>query len=723
VTRQAERSRGHKALKNGYLTLINYYLQESGYSVKLFSQNPKTMSIMKNVIIMAIILMMAACGGQKEKQPVLSGFIPQNIQQQAIDDLVEKHGIGQATHIQKGVAQAAALWREEDGTADEFKAFCLEQYVGGEAEREKLFNALSRNFEALWGHNNQINIELNKPLHLDVGELQPVDLIFAGFAPGAHFYDDFFKNKIAFITILNFPFYNLEEKAANASGWSRLDWAFTRLGDIFISRVPASVSQEISRISTESDNYISEYNIRMGKLVDNEGNTLFPEGMSLITHWGLRDELKSNYGAENGNPKQEMIYQVMLRIINQDIPKQVINNADYTWNPFENKVFSNGETVNTQPEPNTRYQLLLDNFSAHRKADIYHPNYPTYIERAFDQGLELSMEEVEALFVELVGSPVLKNVGALISRRLGRDLRPYDIWYDGFKARSSISEEFLDEKTRRLYPDAATFEEDMPNLLMKLGYNRDRANYIASKIVVEASRGAGHAWPARMRSQMSRLRTRIPASGMDYKGYNIAIHEFGHNVEQTISLYDVDHYTMSGVPNTAFTEALAFIYQTRDLELLGIQTNEPNVEYLNTLDKLWGSYEIMGVSLVDMAVWRWMYDNPNATAEQLKDETIRIAREVWNNYFAPVFGENDSPILAIYSHMIAYPLYLSAYPLGRLIEFQIEQYINGKNLATETDQMFKAGRLIPQEWMRNAVGQPISAQPMLEAAAEAVEML
>jgi hypothetical protein len=32
--------------------------------------------------------------------------------------------------------------------------------------------------------------------------------------------------------------------------------------------------------------------------------------------------------------------------------------------------------------------------------------------------------------------------------------------------------------------------------------------------------------------------------------------------------------------------------------------------------------------------------------------------------------------------MIAYPLYLSAYPLGRLIEFQIEQYIKGKNLAS-----------------------------------------
>ena len=68
-----------------------------------------------------------------------------------------------------------------------------------------------------------------------------------------------------------------------------------------------------------------------------------------------------------------------------------------------------------------------------------------------------------------------------------------------------------------------------------------------------------------MKGQRSRLRTRIPSQGMDYKGYNIAIHEFGHNVEQTISLYDVDYYMLNGVPNTAFTEALAFVFQKETL--------------------------------------------------------------------------------------------------------------------------------------------------------------
>jgi len=671
---------------------------------------------------MAIIASFAACNPPENKGVADEQvFISEPVISETLDALEEKYGEAQLGRMIKGVEQTAALWNSNDGTAEDFKTFCTEQFVNDAEARDNLFDALSRNFEALWGHNNQISVELNKALHLDWGPLQPVDIIFAGYSPMAHFYDDFFSNKIAFIAILNFPFYSLEEKNDMADSWTRKEWAYARMGDIFISRVPASLSKEISVVSTESDTYVSEYNIRMGQLLDNDGNTLFPEGMSLITHWGLRDEIKSNYGKEDGLPKQEMIYQVMQRIISQDIPANVINNSELQWNPYSNEVFNNGQKQDFEREADIRYEQLLNNFNAHKASDPYHPNYPTYIQRAFDQGLELSQEEVETLFKEMVSSPLLKEVGALISQRLGRELRPYDIWYDGFKARSSISGDFLDNKTRSLYPDAAALEKDLPNLLMKLGYTPDRSAYIASKVTVEGSRGAGHAWGAQMRSQQSRLRTRIVDGGLDYKGYNIAVHEFGHNVEQTITLYDVDYYTMSGVPNTAFTEAMAFIYQARDLKLLGIENNDPQAEYLKVLDTYWGTCEIMGVSLVDMEVWKWLYNNPEATPAQLKEETIRIAIEVWNEYFAPVFGIEDQPILAIYSHMISYPLYLSAYPIGHLIEFQIEQNIKGKNLANETDRMFTAGKLTPQEWMQNAVGEPLSNQPMLNAVEEALK--
>ncbi|MDZ7776587.1 MAG: hypothetical protein U5L09_13745 [Bacteroidales bacterium] len=133
-------------------------------------------------------------------------------------------------------------------------------------------------------------------------------------------------------------------------------------------------------------------------------------------------------------------------------------------------------------------------------------------------------------------------------------------------------------------------------MLITLGFSEDKAHDIASKIAHR--RGAGHAWAPKC-VLMCRYRTRIGDDGADYKGYNIAVHEFGHNVEQTISLYDVDHYMLNGVPNTAFTEALAFIFQKRDLELLGMEETNPDKEHLRALDNLWSSYEIMGVSLVD----------------------------------------------------------------------------------------------------------------------------
>jgi oligoendopeptidase F len=218
-----------------------------------------------------------------------------------------------------------------------------------------------------------------------------------------------------------------------------------------------------------------------------------------------------------------------------------------------------------------------------------------------------------------------------------------------------------------------------------------------------------------MKGQNAHLRTRIPDGGMDYKGYNIAVHEFGHNVEQTLSLYDVDYYMMSGVPNTAFTEALAFVFQKRDLDLLGIKNTDPEKELMDVYDKAWQLYEIAGVSLLDISVWKWLYANPNANSKELKEAVVRLAKEIWNQYYAPVFGIKDEPILAVYSHMISYPLYLSAYSFGQIIEYQLEQYLNGKDFAKEVDRIFRLGRLTPNQWMIQATGKPLSVEPLLEA--------
>ena len=131
----------------------------------------------------------------------------------------------------------------------------------------------------------------------------------------------------------------------------------------------------------------------------------------------------------------------------------------------------------------------------------------------------------------------------------------------------------------------------------------------------------------------------------------------------------------------------------------------------------------MGVSLVDINLWKWLYSNPNADAAQVKAATISIAKDIWNKYYADLFGTKDETILAIYSHMVDSPLYLSAYPIGHLIDFQLEKQLAGKSFSGEVHRIYEQGKLIPQVWMKGATGEPLSNKPILEASAKAIEML
>lgn len=641
--------------------------------------------------------------------------------EEAINKIKEKHPDAGQTLVERGVNHTGSLWRQPDGTPDEFVAFCVENYLSDPSAKEAAFLRISDYIETLSGNFNNIALGLRKNVDLQTGELQAVDHLFSAYSAGAHMINDFYANKIAFLTALNFPFYSTEEKNTLGSDWSDLEWGYARMGDLFSSRVPSELNQQAGSASAEADAYIAEYNIYMGKVLDEKGNSLFPSDMVLLSHWNLRDEIKANYANnDKGYNKQALIYQIMQRIIDQTIPEKVINSDKYTWDPVTNHVYNGTTQSKATPEPNTRYQQILNNFKALKAADAYHPVLNTAIKRSFSGNMQIPQEEVEAIFHEFLSAPQLKQTGMLIRNRLGRDLQPWDIWYDGFKARSSIPEEKLNAITRTRYPNAQAFEDDLINMLTKLGFEAEKANFLASRIAVDPARGSGHAWGASMKNEKARLRTRIPENGMDYKGFNIAVHEFGHNVEQTISLHEVPYYMMNGVPNTAFTEALAFTFQDRDLFLLGMNHNDPNASYLKTLDILWSVYEIMGVSMVDMQIWKWMYNNPDCTASELKEATLDISKKVWNEYFAPVFGIKDQTVLAVYSHMINSPMYLPNYAFGHLIHFQLEEHFKNNDFAPEVERIFSLGQLTPDEWMKKATGSSLSSQPLLDAATEAL---
>ncbi|MEI7421752.1 MAG: hypothetical protein WCK18_06645 [Prolixibacteraceae bacterium] len=677
---------------------------------------------MKYLILFSVLLVASCATSVKnEPQKMNNNRISEKSIKDAVDSLVIKYGNTLSPTIEKGVKHAASLWTSVDGTDAEFNHFCTTGFVGDPNKRTLLLTKLSDYFESISGHFNKITLDLKQNVDLNNGELLEIDKIFSGYSVGAHLNEDLYQNKTAFVVALNFPYYSLNEKEALGKSWSREQWAAARMGDQFISRVPAEVKQAVAKAEAGADLYISEYNIQMGSLRTEEGEQIFPDKMSLLSHWNLRDEIKADYAdKDKGMVKQKMIYNIMQHIINQDIPGKVINNPAYLWKPFSNQVLQNDKVIACAAEPNARYQQILNNFHAQQAVDPNEPEMNTFIQRKFSGEMEIPQEEVEALFDNYLKSPQLVRVGKIISERLGRKLEAFDIWYDGFKARSEFPQEKLNGLTTSRYPDPKAFEKDMPVILGKLGWTKERAAYLSDKIVVDPARGSGHAWGAGMKGEKSHLRTRIAPTGMDYKGYNIAVHEFGHNVEQTISMYDVDDFMMNGVPNTAFTEALAFIFQSRDLNLLGLSGQSKNQKNLNMLDTSWTLMEIMGVGLVDMRTWKWMYSHPNANAEELKKAVIEIATNVWNTYFAAVFGMKDQPILAIYSHMISNPLYLAAYSYGQIIEFQIEDHLVGKRFPDEIDRIYKQGRLIPQIWMQGAVGSKISVDPIIKQLDEAL---
>ena len=669
------------------------------------------------LMLAAATMIMSGCNGNNNQSAQTMSNISEETVGRTVQAIVEKCPQADRALVQKGVAQAAALWRAEDGTEAEFEQFAAGSYAATPEDRKVLFDKLSAAFETLYGTSNQVAVRLQAPLQLAGPEPTEIDYILGAFSPYSHLSDDLFANRTAFVTILNFPFYTLEEKNTLGKEWSRLEWAYARMGDAFTTRVPASVNARYSKVSSAAENYIASYNIMMGHLLTDDGRRLFPEDMVLLSHWNLRDELKSNYAdIPDANEKQEMIFQVMLRIVDQTIPKDVVNNPAYDWAPYSNKTWKDGKEVQLQPETDVRYSHILNTFHVEEQIDLYSPELPTGIARNFEEGMEVSAKDIEELFIRLISSDEVKEVAALIKERLGRGLRPYDIWYDGFKSRSAMPEDELTKMTRRKYPDAQAFAKDMPRMLRYLGFPAHDARYIAERIVVEPARGSGHAWGAQGRWEPARLRTRIGDKGMDYKGYNIAVHEFGHNVEQTLDLYDIDYYMLNGVPNTAYTEALAFIFQKRDLQLLGF---DYEMDDNTTLDIFWGAYEIMGVALVDMYTWQWLYSHPEATASELRDAVNSIAKDVWNKYYAPVLGTPDCPLLAVYSHMVNSPMYLPNYPFGHIIEYQLESHLaqcrTKSEFASEIRRIYTLGRLTPQIWMQQAVGSEVSVDPLLEA--------
>ncbi|MBF0298147.1 MAG: hypothetical protein HQK51_05470 [Oligoflexia bacterium] len=659
--------------------------------------------------------------------------ITSNQQKQLISEMKKK--FKDSSRFKIGIKQLLALWDKQDGDFNTLKEFCLTYFLDDKKDLLVLQNKLEEVFEKLAGHFIEVHSSFSKWKDLEIGPFTPFDQLLSNYNPFKHSSDDFYEIKLPFVILLNFKQYSFKYITENYKNFDREKWLEIKLTEGYQGRIPAEISHKQFLAYNEADTYINQLNIYMNKLIDNEGTHLYTEEKRLISHWGLRDEIKSLYAdyadtnlaagigpdptkRETSIKKQELIFKVMENIIKGTTPIQVINSQDHTWNPYETP---SKKSSKYKLEGERRYQYWLNIFKTTAEVDKYYLNEKTHIDRRFNLNRKIPEKKIEKIFLSLLSSPALAKTAELMKKKLARPLRPYDVWYTGFKR--SIKQEDLNKLVQEQFADLNIFNEKIPLILQKIGFTEEKAKYLASFIRAEPSRSAGHARGAGMRGEKALLRVRSDAGKLNYESFNTSMHELGHTVEQTISMNLIDNTLLEGVPNTAFTEAIAFLFQGMDQFVLGAKNSNDNNndndhnyherEAYLIIDSYFNTCEIASMALVDMYSWRYLYKTKNVTAKNLKDFVIKTANELWKKYWAPYFGESDSAILAIYSHMIDAGLYLPDYPIGHIINYQIKKYFKHNDLATNLERICKLGSIYPDPWMEAAIGQTISADELI----------
>ncbi|WP_162418518.1 carboxypeptidase M32 [Cyclobacterium roseum] len=646
----------------------------------------------------------------------------QNDVNQVTEKLLTKYGEENSERIVRGVRHLSNLWFEENGNGVEFQEFCLKQFIPSGPELDNALNIAEQQFSAINGYRRELSLALDYPLVTMTRPITELDRLFSD----SKITIDFFKSKLALAIALNFPYYTNEEKEALGAGWSRKKWAMVRLGDKFDFRSDPDKEPDPMPIPDELRDYTTRYILSMDHVVSPDLEVLFPEGTRLNSHNGLRDEIKGLYFRDNPLEKQRVISTIVMHIIYQTIPECMVGETAYYWEPIANKVYlKEGEKLvetDFKAEPDNRYKVLHHNMLSKMQQDSIHPEGSTYLTRTFKNS-QLSEEKIVSLLETVLSATEKKAVASVIEKKIGRKLEPFDIWYTGFSDNTNYKMDELDQLIKEKYPTPMAFQQDIPNILKRIGFPDFEAEFFGNHVVVDPIPSGGHANAPQMKGAKAHLRIRFEKDGLDYKNYRVGMHEIGHTIQQNVGTYMSDYYLLKGIPSSPYTEAMADLIAYRNLIALGI-----NEEYSarekqdNALAAFWFVCEMGSEALHEIRVWHWLYDHPDATVEELKAATITIAKDIWNQYFAEIFGVRDVPILAIYNHFISGALYLHSYPIGNIVVMQLEEQFEGKDFATEMIRTCKIGKLTPDLWMIEATGEPLSAKPLLSAMRNALEV-
>jgi hypothetical protein len=641
----------------------------------------------------------------------------------AQNELITKFGEQNRDRIVRGTAQLSKNWRKADGNQEEFMKFCNENFLAG-AELASNFKKIEQNLSMQNGFLYKIRYQFTESGTFTDGKELKVDGFFRKSIPSV----DLWQEKLAQFINLNFPSYTLVDKRLHAKSWDREKWAMVQLGNAYSERQNPDFKAEAIEEVRDFNKYIGKYFFRMHHITSKDGSYPFTTPLTLHSHFGLRDNLKEDYTRPGGLARQEIAGKLIEHITGGTVPVEFIQDTSTRWNPWTNQLYrivgGKQVAIESTKEGTTRYAGLLAKFRNRSSEDKRYGAGSTVIQRTFENS-NLTVEEVENLIRTFLSDPVIATTGKLISKRLGRPLQPFDIWYSGFQSQSAYPANMLDSITRARYPNPAALQKDLPAILRRMGFAEAEADYIGTHAIVRPVGAGGYSEQPPMRGDTALMTTVFNPEGLDYKGYRISMHELGHVVCGVYSTSEVDHMLLADVPTGGITEGFAEMLAYKNIEGLGLKsgTVEQQKDFL-ALASMWYMLDLGGQALTDIETWKWMYAHPDATPAQLQAAVMEISAGIWNQYYAGVFGGiRDQHILAIYNHFITGSLYLYNYFLGNIIMFQLYDKFMPDNLAAGLKKACSEGNTLPELWMQKAVNQGISLDPLLKVARVAVGKL
>jgi len=635
--------------------------------------------------------------------PLSVSTAPQTAINAATAALVKSHGAKLEKDITRGVTFSARVWDWKDADEGAFVDFCQKHYHAPGKARSRLLRRLDEIAHAISGSLNMIAKLTRRGMDIADLELTPSEELFGAFSPGTHLEVDLRTFNIAALAQLNFGTDDLTSPA------TREGWAARRLSNVGRTAIPANLLAESSKRHAEVDRFVTSFNLHLDKIEYVDPAVKFPKDTVRISHWGLRDFMTRLNGKKNALPQQHAIRDLMRRVVDGEIPREIIDAPKMRWRQKDNTVAENGTAKPATMTGALRWEQFKNVYDIQRRIDP-HTRFGNIIDNKFKQEREISEEKIVTILTDILSAPVAEQVAAFVEKRVGRPIEPHDIYFRSFQEGAKKAPLKFD--IRKRYPNADALTKAIPDVLMRLGFQKNRAAWIGSKIRVDNSRSAGHAWGPGTAHDIGLLRARIDKGGINEEEFGTYMHELGHCTEQVLTTYEMDYKSIWGVPNTAFTEGFAFTFQDKADFILGRKTTLD--ADITVMQRFWEVFEITGPALTEIRFFHWLYDNPDASAEAMHKAIRRIGDAVWAQFYARIFGKEGHGLMSVYSHMLWCSFYLADYSMGYVIAYQVRKHLATRKFAPEMERMCALGCIYPEQWMQAAVGQEISANPLLD---------